>query len=149
MASRPDCATLFGGVSISNDYTRISRHLLVKFLEAHRSEELAGMVAPRCPYRPTADIFRRAPLPAVPRDLDGLSSLVADLEADGKGVPILIKHYLKTGGRLLGLNVDRRFNNALDALIMVDLRLAPDAIQERLFGKSGAAEFRALHMKRL
>ena len=149
VASRPECATLIGGVSISNDYTRVSRHLLVKFLEAHRAEELAGLVAPRCPYRPATGILRRSPLPTVPRDLDDLSSLIADLESDGKGVPILIKHYLKTGGRLLGFNVDRRFSNALDALIMVDLRLAPDALQERLLGKPGAAEFRALHIKRL
>jgi putative hemolysin len=148
VASRPECATLFGGVSISNDYTRVSRHLLVKFLEAHRAEELAGLVAPRCPYRPAARILRRTPPPAVPRDLDRLCSLIADLECDGKGVPILIKHYLKTGGRLLACNVDRQFSNALDALITVDLRLAPDSLLERLLGKSEAAEFRLRHIKR-
>ena len=148
MASRPECATLFGGVSISSEYTGVSRHLLVKFLEAHRAEELAGLVAPRCPYRPAERILRQAPAPAVPRELDELSALIADLESDGKGVPILIKHYLKTGGRLLAFNVDRRFSHTLDALIAVDLRLAPDSLLERLLGKPGAAEFRLRHIKR-
>ncbi len=148
VASRPECATLFGGVSISSDYTGVSRYLLVKFLEAHRAEELAGLVAPRCPYRPAERILRQAPAPAVPRELDELSALIADLESDGKGVPILIKHYLKTGGRLLAFNVDRRFSHTLDALITVDLRLAPDSLLERLLGKPGAAEFRLRHIKR-
>ncbi|SPE40273.1 putative hemolysin [Candidatus Sulfopaludibacter sp. SbA3] len=148
VASRPECTTLFGGVSISNHYTCVSRHLLVKFLEAHRAEELAPLVAPRSPYRPGQRILRRTPLPGIPRDVDELSALIADLEKDGKGVPILIKHYLKTGGRLLGFNVDHRFSNALDALITVDLRLAPDALLDRLLGKPGAEAFRYRQIKR-
>jgi putative hemolysin len=147
VASRPECATLFGGVSISNSYTSVSRHLLVKFLEARRAEDLARLVAPRCPYRPAPHLLRRAPLPGIPSDVDDLNALIADLEKDGKGVPILIKHYLKTGGRLLSFNVDRRFSGVLDALITVDLRLAPDPLLERLLGKPGAAAFRCRQIK--
>jgi putative hemolysin len=149
VARQPECATLFGAVSISNEYHPVSRHLLVKFLEAHRAEALARMVSPRCAYRPDERLFRRTgTLRRVPEDLDDLSALIADLERDGKGVPILIRQYLKTGGRLLGFNVDRYFSNALDALIMVDLRTAPVPLLDRYMGKTRAAEFRAWHAAR-
>jgi putative hemolysin len=146
VASRPECATLFGAVSISSDYHPVSRHLIVKFLEAHRVEDLSGFISPRCPYRPDERLFRRTGIVRrVPSELEELSALIAELEQDGKGVPILIKQYLKTGGRLLGFNVDRSFGNALDALILVDLRTAPAALLDRYMGKERAAEFRAWH----
>jgi hypothetical protein len=82
---------------------------------------------------------------ALPEDLDDLSKLIADLESDGKGVPILVKQYLKTGGKLLACNVDRSFAEALDALIVVDLRTAPVPLLEKYLGKQGAQVFTAWH----
>jgi hypothetical protein len=46
-----------------------------------------------------------------------LSLSIADIEDDGEGVPVLIRQYLKIGGRLLGFNVDPSFSDALDVLI--------------------------------
>ena len=121
----------------------------MEFLEAHRAESLANLVAPRRAYRPDERLFRRmGTLRRVPESLDDLSALIADLECDGKGVPILMRQYLKTGGRLLCFNVDRHFSNALDALIMVDLRTAPVPLLDRYMGKTRAAEFRAWHAAR-
>jgi putative hemolysin len=146
VAGRPECAALFGGVSISNDYHPVSRHLMVKFLEGHGAEHLARMVAPRRAYRPAERLFRRTgAVRRTPAGIEDLSNLVAGVERDGKGVPILIKQYLKAGGRLLGFNVDRRFVDALDALILVDLRNLPLAVLERYLGKPGAAAFSAWH----
>jgi putative hemolysin len=148
VARRPECATLFGGVSISQRYNAVSRHLMVKFLEAQRACELAELVRPRRPYRPEERLIRKiGDLPRVPAGVEELSALIADLESDGKGIPILIKQYLKTGGRLLACNVDRGFSNVLDALILVDLRRAPAAIRERYLGKSGAHAFDAWHSR--
>jgi putative hemolysin len=149
VANRPECATLFGGVSISRDYHPVSRHLLVKFLEAHRADHLVKLVSPRRPYKPSEKVLRRTGVvEQVPDDLEDLSALIADMESDGKGVPILVKQYLKTGGRLVGFNVDPGFSGVLDALIVVDLRSAPPALLERCLGKSGAARFAAWHAGR-
>ena len=60
-------------------------------------------------------------------------------------MPILVKQYLKTGGRLLACNVDRHFADALDALIVVDLRSAPAALLEKYLGKEGFQVFMAWH----
>jgi putative hemolysin len=146
VASRPECAVLFGGVSISNQYHAVSRHLMVRFLEAHRAGELAGLVTPRSPYKSSQREFRRTGMVShVPANIERLSGLVADLERDGKGVPILLRQYLKAGGELLAFNVDRGFSHVLDALIMADLRSAPAAILDRYFGKPEAAAFVQWH----
>jgi len=55
-------------------------------------------------------------------DVEELSALIADVETDRKGVPVLLKQYLKLGGELVAFDVDRRFADALDGLIVVDLR---------------------------
>ena len=60
-------------------------------------------------------------------------------------MPILLKQYLRLGGKLLGFNVDPKFSNALDGLIMVDLRQTPAAILQRYFGKEAAATFLQYH----
>ena len=77
------------------------------------------------------------------KSVEELSSSVQDLERDGKGVPVLIRQYLKMGGKMLGFNVDPNFSNALDALVMADLRTASTGMLERCMGRAGAAEFRA------
>ena len=63
--------------------------------------------------------------------IEDLSLSIADIEDDGKGVPVLIRQYLKAGGRVLGFNVDPNFSDTLDALIMVDLRRAPLGLLRR------------------
>jgi hypothetical protein len=54
---------------------------------------------------------------------------------------VLIRQYLKMGGRHLGFNVDPSFSNALDALILADLRKAPPALLERCMGRLSAKAF--------
>jgi putative hemolysin len=124
----PECAVLFGAVSISNDYNPVSRALLASYLETRVQTHLAGLVKPRRPYHATW----RAP--RFLRDVDELSAPIADLESDGKGVPILIKQYMKAGACVLGFNLDPRFSNVLDVLMMTDLRRAPQPALQRYMG---------------
>ena len=144
---RPETAVLFGAVSISNTYNPASRELLYSFFEERkRGEELAGLVAPRKPFRPgrIRQWDRRAACHVL-RDLEELSEPIADLESDGKGLPILLKQYVKIGGKLLGFNVDRKFSDVLDGLVVVDLRHTEPAVLERYMGREGAVSFRRYH----
>ena len=77
-----------------------------------------------------------------------LSSSIQDLESDGKGLPVLLKQYLKIGGRLLGSHVDSNFSGTLDVLVMADLRTAPAPILDRCMGRDAAASFHAFHSAR-
>ncbi len=140
----PRYATLFGPVSISAEYRSASQRLLVAFLEQNRyAHEWARWVRPRTPTRPDrSGGYRLAPTQL--RDLDDVSTFISEIEADHKGVPILLKQYLKLGGRLLGFNVDPAFSNVLDVLIMVDLRRTDRKILARYMGREGAERFQSL-----
>jgi len=143
----PELPVLFGAVSISNDYNRASREMIYRFFEWRMQEdELSGMIEPRRPFRPAR--LRpwdcRAMSHAL-RHLEDLSQPITDVEADGKGLPILLRQYAKIGGRLLGFNVDRKFSNVLDGLVVVDLRQTENAVLERYMGREGAVRFRKQH----
>ena len=147
VAKRPEIPVLFGAVSISNDYNEASREMIYRFFEARMMEDdLAGLIEPRRPFRP--GFLRRwdcRSMCRALRDLDELSQPITDIEADGKGLPILLRQYAKIGGRLLGFNVDRNFSNVLDGLVVVDLRQTEPAVLERYMGREAAANFQNIH----
>jgi hypothetical protein len=138
VAARPETPVLFGAVSISNNDNPASREMIYRFFEARsQNDELAGMIKPRSPFRPQR--LRpwdcRAMCHAL-RDLEELSQPINDIEADGKGIPVLLRQYAKVGGRLPGFNVDRKFSNVLDGLVVVvDLRQTDPAVLERYMGR--------------
>jgi|GEM_PF-6729422 len=74
-----------------------------------------------------------------------LAQLVPRIERDEKGIPVLLREYLKLGGKLIALNVDADFQDALDALIVVDLLEADTRLLERYLGMDGAASFSLFH----
>ncbi len=147
VAAFPQYNTLFGPVSISKDYCASSRDLMVSFLRSrHGDQAMEGCVRPRKPFRP------RRPTGCDPRnfssllsDIDELSAVVADLESDQKGIPVLLNQYLQLGGRILEFSVDRKFSNVLDGLIVVDLAKAKRRQLDRYMGKENAARFLHRH----
>jgi putative hemolysin len=147
LATHAETPVLFGAVSISNDYSKASREMIVRFFEERmRDDELAGLVEPRRPFRPAG--LRpwdcRAMCHAL-RDVEELSQPITDVETDGKGLPILLRQYAKIGGKMVGFNVDRKFSNVLDGLVVVDLRKTEPAVLERYMGREAAARFRQRH----
>jgi putative hemolysin len=147
VAMHPETPVLFGAVSISNDYNDASREMIYRFFEARMKEDdLAGLIEPRRPFRPA--LLRRwdcRGMCRALRDLDELSQPITDVEVDGKGLPILLRQYAKIGGKLLGFNVDRKFSNVLDGLVVVDLRQTDPAVLGRYMGRDAAATFRQIH----
>ncbi|MGB8060656.1 MAG: GNAT family N-acyltransferase [Candidatus Sulfotelmatobacter sp.] len=146
-ALHPEAAVLFGAVSISNDYNEASREMIYRFFEArmHR-DDLSAMVEPRRPFR--TSLLRRwdcRSMCRALRDIDELSQPITDIETDGKGLPILLRQYAKIGGRLVGFNVDRKFSDVLDGLVVVDLHQTDPAVLDRYMGREAAATFRRIH----
>ena len=78
-------------------------------------------------------------------DVEEMSSCIAEIEGDGKGVPVLLRQYLKLGGELLGFNVDKDFSDVLDGLVLVDLRKTDTARLESYMGKEETARFLRWH----
>ena len=142
----PQYAVLFGAVSISKAYKQASRELIVRYLTATRIEpDLARHVRPRRPFRNMANMPPTATEIRHIESIDDLSRLIADIERDHKGVPVLLRQYLKCGGRLLGFSSDERFAGVLDALLMADLRNADSRILAKYMGDAGAAAFLGHH----
>ena len=147
VASHPAAPVLFGAVSISNDYTRFSREMIVRYFE-HRNDgrEFADLVRPRTPFRvPRIRRCDDTALCHAIRDLDELAEPISDVEEDGKGIPILIKQYAKLGGKLVAFNLDRKFSNVVDGLVVLDLRQTNPTMLERYMGREGLAGFRRFH----
>jgi len=147
IAMHPEIPVLFGAVSVSNDYNKASREMIYRFFESRiQKDELAELIAPRHPFRPA--LLRRwdcRGMCRALRDIDELSEPIADVESDGKGLPILMRQYAKVGGKLLGFSVDRSFSNTLDGLIVVDLRQTDPTVLERYMGRTTAERFRKVH----
>ncbi|MGC2209791.1 MAG: lysophospholipid acyltransferase family protein [Candidatus Korobacteraceae bacterium] len=142
----PETPILFGAVSISADYSLASREVLTSFLGAHTVDaELLKMLRPKHPPRSASENVQENEIFSRVFSIDDLSEWISMFESDGKGVPVLVKHYMKLGGKFLGFNVDAKFSNVLDGLLMVDLRAAKPELLARYLGKSGAAEFLLLH----
>jgi len=146
LVRHPETPILFGAVSISAEYSPASREVLTNFLTAHSVEDgLLKMLRPKHPPRASAESVRQKEIFARVFSLEDISEWVSMLESDGKGVPVLVKHYMKLGGKFLGFNVDAKFSNVLDGLLLVDLRKAKPAVLARYLGKQGAAEFLRRH----
>ena len=78
-------------------------------------------------------------------DSDDASALVAELEPDEKGMPVLIRQYLKLGAEYLAFNVDPAFADCVDGLILVDLARTDPKQLERYMGKEGKEAFLGYH----
>jgi len=148
VACNPRYRVLFGPVSISNQYQAMSRELIISYLERHAQlDSLISAVRPRhAPRRLDAwggacQTREACQTGEACQSLDDLSGILADVDPAKPGVPVLLRQYLKLGGRLLGFNVDPEFAGALDGLILVDLMRTGRPLLERYLGKQEAAQF--------
>jgi len=134
---------LFGPVSISARYSDRSHRLMMEFLrQNHLAPDLASLVDA---VNPKLHTVAPDASPLGSQTIDEVDRLVAHAEGDGRGVPVLLRQYLKLNAQLLGFNVDQAFGDALDALMIVDLTKVAPAILARYFGRSGAAAFLRFH----
>jgi putative hemolysin len=147
LVQRPQYQYLFGPVSISNAYNEFAQGLLATWLSMHRFlPELAPYIRPKYPFllHPDRNEELRLAL-AGTEAVEDLSALLAEVDPHRRGVPVLLRQYLKLGGKILGFNRDPHFNQALDGLILVDLRQTPAPVLQRYMGKEGWVRFAACH----
>lgn len=147
VALHPDYKTLFGPVSITHEYQSMSKHLLAAFLKHHEGlPELAKLVRPRKPLwiDPVSRLKLRK-LRTVANNLNEVDELISDIETKFNGMPVLLRQYLRLGGKLLAFNVDPDFCHVLDGLIVVDLTKSDRRLLARYMGGEKLAGFLAHH----
>ena len=134
VARNPQYRYLFGAVSVSSEYTSKSRGLIANLLVSKEEKLKSRMPANIKINKELKDYCRKYSVDK-PQDI---SLLVKDIEEDGKDVPVLVKQYMKLGGRFLSFCVDKEFNSTLDGLIVVDLPGAPEKNLKMYMGDNTA-----------
>lgn len=137
LARHTEYRYLYGTVSISSEYTPASRALMLTYLKTHcMNSELMGEVSAF--YPPTGAELKSEDARLVStavKELRQLTGLVADVEPDSKSIPVLLRQYLRLGGRMLSFGIDNDFGGTLDCLVMVDMPQTPRRILDRYCGK--------------
>jgi len=138
---------LFGPVSITNEYREASRNMIIESLRRVRmSSDLADLVKPRRPPSPPRNAeWNQLEYRDFFDDMDQVSGLVEEVEPDHKGMPVLLRQYLKLGGRLVAFNVDPDFSFVVDGLILVDLKRAEPKTLRRYMGNDVAESYLRFH----
>ena len=132
-----NCKILFGTVSISNEYNAVSRMLITSFLKGNSYlPEFARLIKARNPFKsvPLSGIDSST-TSVVVKDLEKVNELLSEIEATHHTIPILLKQYLRLGGKFLGFNIDQNFGDVLDGLIYVDLSETDPRMLSRYLGK--------------
>ncbi len=138
LTANPQYRYLYGTVSVSNEYTPLSRALMLSYLKSNRMHpELQHEVKAKCP--PVGMELLSEDSRLLPNALDNpklLTALVAKLEPDGKGIPVLLRQYLRLGGTMAAFNIDHDFGDTLDCLVIVEPRTIDPRLRERYLGIS-------------
>lgn len=134
VTDNPDMRFLMGPVSISGTYSRFARTLILEFLRQHYFDsELAAWIRPRNrfkvgPNKADSEVLVHA-ANADPKRMD---KLLSEVDPNGTAMPVLLKKYLLLNARIVGFNRDPKFNDALDALMFLDLTKLPERTVEDL-----------------
>ena len=79
------------------------------------------------------------------QDVDDCSALISSVETDRKGIPVLLKHYLRLSGTILSFNVDKQFSSVIDGLILVDLTETDPKLLAKYMGEEKCQAWLARH----
>ena len=126
---------LIGPVSISKYYSGQSKSLIIEFVKRHFfNSELAHCFTPRTPFEACIE---KGNLDKMIDDVNGsklkdLETFLKTIEPSHIKVPVLLKQYTKLNAKFISFNIDPNFSDALDGLMILDIKKLPDSILELL-----------------
>lgn len=145
----PKYRMTFGSVGISqgNEYTPASRTLIVNFMREQFSHPtLSLQVESRSPFEGIKlSGLKSEEISSLVQNVEDVSTLVTSLEEDGKGVPILIKQYLRMNAKLISFGVWKNHSNAVVSFIVTDVTTSDPKFIRRYMGAENYARFMAFH----
>ena len=134
MLKNPEYRYLIGPVSISNTYSEISKELIIRYIMANFFDyKRAVFVKPRNRFKVTTnDQHLNAALENMTPDLNSLDKFIGDIDQYNNGLPILLKKYLGLNAKIVAFNVDPKFNDCIDGLLVLDIFEVPKSTIESL-----------------
>jgi hypothetical protein len=142
----PHYRVLISAVSLSGAFSPLSRGLIVSFLKKNNyASREARLVEPLTPVGGNNSTNGFAAPKTHLRDINLLSRLVEDIEADGKGIPRALEHYVSLGGKLIGVKNDHSSRKKLTLLVLLDLSKCSRSALNHCMGKSGKERYFDYH----
>lgn len=137
---------LYGTVSISAEYSLASRALMYTYLrqscmDTKLSSEIRALNPPTNLDLRSEDA--RLISTALP-DVRALTTMVSELEG-GIGIPVLLRQYLRLGGKMVSFGIDEDFGGTLDCFVVVELSKTPERARRRYRGKEYANDSNDTH----
>ncbi|MEL7587965.1 MAG: GNAT family N-acyltransferase [Prolixibacteraceae bacterium] len=133
LLKNPDYRYLIGPVSISNNYSNISKELIIKFIMSHHFDwNMARLILPKKAFKFRSQDPNINVIMENMSDINKLDQFIGDVDELNTGLPVLLKKYIKLNAKIIGFNVDPKFNNCLDGLILLDVYDVPKGIIESL-----------------
>ena len=125
-----DYKYLIGPVSISNEYSDFSRQLIVEFIRSnHFDHKTARQIRPRHRFNPDLKDLDFSSIIELTKDnISRLDTYIREIDERNLSVPVLLKKYVKQNAKIIGFNLDPKFSDCLDGLILLNLREVPEDI---------------------
>jgi len=130
LLKNPEYRYLIGPVSISDDLSKFSKSLLVEFImKWFFNHEFSVFVKPRKEFIPEPDKInsRKIFIDTCEKDINKIEKIITSVES-GYRMPVLLKKYIEINSKIIGFNIDPKFNNCLDGLMILDLYEVPEEI---------------------
>jgi putative hemolysin len=144
LVDRPRYHTLFGSVSISREYSDLARALIADTMMTNfKASEFDQLVTPITPHKIMNRVWTSEMLAEL-SNVKMLSKLIGRCDP-GKAVPVLLRHYLSVNGKLVCFNINPKFSDSLEGLIIVDVRKTDAKTLGRFLGADGSAYFMSFH----
>ncbi len=134
LLKNPEYRYLIGPVSISNNYSHVSKDLIIRFImQNHMNWKMAQFIKPRNSYKfKSKDSDINILMETMEHDINRLDKTIGDLDELNSGLPVLLKKYIKLNAKIISFNIDPKFNYCLDGLLVLDVNDVPKSTIESL-----------------
>ena len=133
LADHPQYRYLFGPVSISNNFSKLSKSLIVDFItKNHFDYELAHYVKPKNKFKADLTPIDTDLLVESSESLKDLDGLIGDIENSHLKIPVLLRQYMNLNAKIICFNIDPKFSDCLDGFLVVDAQKIPTEMFEKI-----------------
>ncbi|MEJ5962674.1 lysophospholipid acyltransferase family protein [Pedobacter immunditicola] len=133
LLDNPQYRYMFGPVSISNNFSKFSKSLIVDYItKNHFDYELASYVKPKNKFKADLTPIDTDLLVESSETLKGLDSLISDIENSHIKIPVLLRQYLNLNAKIICFNIDPKFSDCLDGFLVVDTQNIPAEMLEKV-----------------
>lgn len=138
--------SIYGLISLSNQYAEVSHKYMAYFLRQHHYDErLATHVKAKFPYEISTELPHDIKQIIEQNNLIKLNQLIKEIELDGKGIPILLKQYLGMNTKIVQFGWDPNFNAALDCFSVSFIKNMPIQKLKHLMGMENWETYRGIN----